>query len=121
LGTAFAKLAGVEVLIPLLRRVLVAPTWSERQEFLVPAYENVAAKHNALQITEAIPANVSRFHERPFLVIDGGRFASALRERIRHPTVKRIADRWLIGSVDQFSDSTDLVEDKARSFRSIYE
>lgn len=121
-GTAFAQLAGVEVLVPLLTRVLVALTWSERQEFLVPAYEMVAAKHNALGITEALDTKVSYFDEetRPFLVINGGRFANALREKISDPVVKRIAERWLIGSADQFSDSTDLLNE-ARSFRSLYE
>jgi hypothetical protein len=119
-GTAFAQLAGVEVLIPLLRRVLFAPTWSERQEFLVPAYEIVAAKHNTLHITEPLTAKVSHFHERPFLVIHGGRFANAIRARIDDPVVKRIADSRLIGNVDQFSDSTDLLNE-ARSLRSLYE
>ncbi len=74
----------------------------------MPAYEIVATKHNTLQITEPLTPKVSPFHERPFLVIDGGRFANALQEKISDPLVKRIAGRWVIGSVDQFSDSTDL-------------
>ncbi|HEX6034725.1 MAG TPA: DUF4037 domain-containing protein [Anaerolineales bacterium] len=119
-GTAFARLAGAEVLMPLLSRVLVGSTWLERQEFLVPAYEIVAARHNELEITEALTPKVSHFHGRPFLVIDGGRFAGAIRKKINDPVVKRIAERWLIGNVDQFSDSTDLL-DEARSFRSLFE
>jgi hypothetical protein len=119
-GTAFAQLESAEVLMPLLHRVLLSATWSERQSFLVPAYEIVATKHNALEITDALPPKVSYFHERPFLVIDGGRFSNALREKISDPLVKRISDRWVIGSVDQFSDSTDLLN-HARSFRSLYE
>jgi hypothetical protein len=119
-GTAFAQLEGAEVLMPLLRRVLLAASWSERQELLVPAYEIVATKHNALHIIKSLTPKVSHFHDRPFLVIDGGRFANALQEEISDPLVKRIANRWLIGSVDQFSDSTDLLNE-ARSFRSLYE
>lgn len=119
-GTAFAQVSCAEALIPLLRRVLLAPTWSERQEFLVLAYENVATKHNALQITEVLAPKVSYFYERPFLVIGGGRFVNAIREKITDPVVKQIADRLLIGNVDQFNDSTDFLE-KARSFRSLYE
>jgi hypothetical protein len=118
-GTAFAQLAGAEVLTPLLRRVLLAPTWSDRQKYFSAAYEIVAAKHNALQITEALDPTVSYFHERPFLVIHGGRFANAIRAKISDPVVKRIAERWLIGNVDQFSDSTDLLNE-ARSLRSLY-
>jgi hypothetical protein len=119
-GTAFAQLPSVEVLKPLLQRVLLAPTWSERQEFLVPAYEIIATKHNALQITEPLDPKVSYFYERPFLVIGGGRFVSAIKEKITDPVIKGIAGRKLIGSVDQFSDSTDLLN-KAHSFRSLYE
>ena len=119
-GSAFAQLECAELLMPLLHRVLMAATWSERQEFLVTAYEIVATKQNTLQITDVLVPKVSHFHERPFLVIDGGRFANALREKISDPIVKRIADKWIIGSVDQFSDSTDFLNE-ARSFRSLYE
>ena len=119
-GTAFARLPGADALTPLLQRVLLAPTWTERQAFLAPAYEIMASKHNALQITEAFDPKVSYFHDRPFLVIGGGRFANAIRETINDPVVKRIADKRLIGYVDQFSDNTDLLK-SARSLRSLYE
>lgn len=118
-GTAFAQLKSAEELTPLLRQVLLAPTWSEREKHLVPAYEIVAAKHNALNITEALDTKATYFHERPFRVIDGERFTNALRAKITDPAVRRIADRWLIGSVDQFSDSTDLHND-ARAVRCLY-
>jgi hypothetical protein len=119
-GTAFARLADAEELMPILRSVLLAPTWSERQDFLVAVYEIVAARHNALQITGALTPKVSPFYDRPFLVIDGGRFSNAIREKITDLFVKRIADRWMIGSVDQFSDSTDLINE-ARTLRSLFE
>jgi len=108
-GTAFAQLKSAEKLTSLLHQVLLSPTWLERQMYLVPAYEILAMQHNALNITGMLDTKVHNFHERPFLVIDGGRFANALRAKITDPAVKRIADRWLIGSVDQFSDSTDLL------------
>jgi hypothetical protein len=119
-GTAFAQLRGAEELTPLLRQVLLSPTWPERQKYLLPAYEWMATKHNALRLTEALDTRVARFHDRPFLVIDGERFANALREKIADPAVRRIADRWLIGSVDQFSDSTDLLNN-AHALRFLYE
>jgi hypothetical protein len=118
-GTAFAQLESAEELTPLLRQVLLASTWSERQKHLVPAYEIVAARHNALSITEMLNIKTAYFYERPFLVIDGERFANALRAKIVDPAVKRIADRWLIGSIDQFSDSTDLHND-AHALRFLY-
>lgn len=118
-GTAFAQLKSAEKLTPLLRQVLLSSTWLERQKYLVPAYEIVANKHNALNITERLDTKASYFHERPFLVIGGERFANALRARITDPVVKRIADRWFIGSVDQFSDSTDL-HNNAQALRFLY-
>ncbi len=43
-------------------------------------------------------------------MIYGGAFADALRAQISDPEVKRIAAETWIGSLDQFSDSTDLHE-----------
>jgi hypothetical protein len=71
----------------------------------------VAVMHNALQLTDPIPEQAVSFHGRPFQVIGLHGFADALLERIRDPIVKRIAQRSPIGSIDQFSDSTDLVSD----------
>jgi hypothetical protein len=119
-GTGFAQLKCAGELTPLLRQVLLSSTWPERQQYLVPAYEIVAAQHNALDITESLDPKVSNFFDRPFLVIDGGRFAAALRAKITDAAVKRIADRWLIGSLDQFSDSTDL-HNQAHALRFLFE
>jgi len=87
--------------------------------YLASASEILAAQHNALKITAMLDTKVSNFHERPFLVIDGERFAKALQAKITDPAVKRIADRWLIGIVDQFSDSTDLLN-HAQTLRFLY-
>lgn len=111
-GTAFARLACASELSPILRRSQIAETWRERERHLCEAYEYVAAMHNALGITEPLPAKVDRFYTRPFQVIHlGGGFAAAIRARIAGPAVKRIADRRLLGSIDQWSDSTDLLSD----------
>ena len=72
------------------------------------AYEYVAQMHNALGITEQIPAKVSSFHGRPFKVIHSWRFEEAIREEIRDPILKEISGKRCIGSIDQFSDSVDL-------------
>lgn len=70
--------------------------------------------HNALGITPAMPEQVVNFHDRPFKVIYGSAFADAIRAQIGDPTLQWIAARRLIGSIDQFSDSTDLRGDGAR-------
>ena len=109
-GKAFSELKCADELSPVFKKVLSAETWQEREKFLAQAYEYVAEMHNALEITEPLPAKVEKFFSRPFLVIHvQGNFASAICERITDPAVKRLAERRLIGSVDQFSDSTDIV------------
>jgi hypothetical protein len=75
----------------------------------VPAYERVAAMHNALDVTAPLPTVARDFFGRPFRVVALHGFADALIARIADPAVRRIADRPPIGGVDQFSDSTDLL------------
>jgi hypothetical protein len=109
-GKAFLQLKCADELSPIFKKVLTAETWLIREEFLSRAYEYVAEMHNALEITEPLPAKVGKFFTRPFLVIHlEGNFASAICKRITDPAVKRLAERRLIGSVDQFSDSTDIL------------
>ena len=110
LGMAFRQLECALTIIPHLEAALRVPTWQERESHLVPAYEIVAAMHNDLQITKPLPATSGNFFGRPFKVIEliGG-FSKAIVSCIEDPDVNRIAERGLIGSLDQFSDSTDLV------------
>jgi len=123
-GSAFKKLRCADELAPTLRRVLIAEVWEERQKHLAAAYEHVAAMHNRLGITEPLPAKVSGFFGRPFWVIQlPGGFADAIRASISDPIVKQMADRALIGSIDQFSDSTDILSDPQwrTTLRRLYE
>ncbi len=78
--------------------------------------------HNALNLTARLPMTVRPFWGRPFQVIGGERFAEALRGQISDPAVQRIAARSLIGGIDQFSDSTDLVSDPSwrETLRGLY-
>ncbi len=109
-GTAFSRLACAPQLKPALRQAQLAPTWQERERHLGAAYAVVAALHNALGITAPLPTTVTPFFNRPFQVIHlNAQFADALRARITDPAVVRIAGRRLIGSLDQWSDSTDIL------------
>jgi len=108
-GTAFKQLPCSHDLWPDLSAALTASTWQERERPLVHAYERIATMHNALQITEPLPQRAVPFYGRPFRVIAVHGFAKALLQCIHDPDVKRIAERPPIGSIDLFSDSTDLL------------
>jgi hypothetical protein len=110
-GTAFGQLKAAPGLQPLLSRALAAASWAERDRSLGEAYAAVARLHNSLRLTDPLPANPSPFHGRPFTVISGDRIAEALRERIADPEVRALA--FPIGGVDQWSDSTALLEPAA--------
>lgn len=110
-GSAFSKLSIASRLEPILHRVLLANHWQERQEHLARAYECVAVLHNSLKITEPMPSKVTHFFNRPFLVISMGAFSKAICARISDPAVRALTDKRLIGSIDQFSDSTDILSD----------
>lgn len=110
-GTAFSRLACAPQLLPILHAVLAAPTWTEREIPLCAAYELAAEMHNRLAITEPLDTAVTYFHERPYRVINAGRFTTALKQAISDEAIQSIASD--IGSIDQFSHSTDLRENTA--------
>ena len=108
-GTAFRHLNSAEGLMPVLQQALSATQWPERQTQLVMAFEYIAAQHNRLALTEILPEKATPFFGRPFRVIWGEKFSQALCARITDPAVRRLIQLPLIGSLDQFSDSTDLL------------
>lgn len=110
-GTAFKQLHAAPTLLPILWRAQVAPVWQEREAAICEAYSYLAHAHNALGLTAPLPEEPSYFFNRPFKVIWGERFAEALVATITDPDVIRISGQRLVGSIDQFSDSTDLRED----------
>lgn len=109
-GTAFSRLNCGGMLAPVFRQVLLARNWKEREKHLSAAYSFVAEMHNLLDVTPPLSTTTSLFYGRPFQVIHGGVFASALLEQIQDAGVKRLAALPLIGSIDLFSDSTDMLE-----------
>jgi hypothetical protein len=123
-GTAFNRLKSAEALNPILGRVFSAESWQERESNLCEAFEAVARLHNGLGVTPPLEARVSRFHGRPFNVIHGDRFVSALSDEIGDPAVRSIVEPvgW-VGAVDQFSDTVDVLEnpDTLRALRAIYD
>ena len=109
LGSAFSRLAGVSaVLQPSLVGAVAARSWRDREQNLCAAYEAVASMHNDLGLTDPADTSVRPFHDRPYLVIDAGRFVAALRDSISADDIRRLP---LTGAVDQFIDSTHAIGD----------
>ena len=109
LGSAFTRLTIGRNLSPILRRVLLAKTWKTREKWLSEAYSLAAKSHNALKITKLLSTKTSDYYHRPYSVIFAERFAKAIKLQIKDPAVKKIATD--IGAIDQFTDSTNVVED----------
>ncbi len=106
-GTAFKQLECGPALYPTLQKALAARAWQTRQKHLIPAYEFIARKHNALGLTAPLPETSTQFFGRPFQVIALRGFADALLSQLRD---SELAAFPLIGNIDQWSDNTDLLE-----------
>ncbi len=118
LGTAFTRLACAGQLGSRLTAVLAASTWPEREAQLAEAYEAVARLQNALALSDPLDPTPRRYHDRPYRVIHAERFANALSATIRDEELRHIiAEYGLVGAVDQFADSTDILSHAGRSRR----
>jgi hypothetical protein len=109
-GAAFKQLSCANTMWPSLEAALHAQTWQKRDQHLAEAYEALATLHNNLQLTDPLPARTRSFFGRPFRVIALHGYANAILRRIGDPIVQKIAQRPIIGGIDQFSDNTDLLE-----------
>ncbi|GAA1004121.1 hypothetical protein Aple_086280 [Acrocarpospora pleiomorpha] len=114
LGSAFKRLSGSAELGEALSAALRAGDWRAREEHLCAAYRRVASVQNRLGLAEPVEGSVRPFFARPFRVIGGMRFAEALMGAVSDPRVRELP---LVGTVDQFADSTDALtrSDRARS------
>jgi hypothetical protein len=106
LGTAFGALAAAHELRPAMERALRATTYPEREEALVVAYRLLGEQHNSLAITARVDPEPRPYYGRPYLVSAAGDFVAACRSRIDDPWLTSLAP---VGSVDQFTDSTDVL------------
>ena len=105
LGTAFARLELDAA--PLLTAVLAQESWPERQECLAHALAALAQLQNETGISAPLDPSVRWFHDRPFAIVDAEGFAETTRAGIADREVLALPP-WL-GSIDQVTDSTDVV------------
>jgi len=108
LGSAFAQLDVATVLRPALLDVLSSQHYEAREDALVHVVEELAARHNALRLTPPVDGTVRPFHARPFRVLGSARFVDVCLERETDP---RLRSMPLVGAIDQFVDSTDVLSD----------
>ena len=110
-GSAFRGLRCASKHHPLLERIGSASDWKERDDAFADAYRTLMVMHNALELTPPVPREPKRWWDRPFTVSQAGTILGALRKEIRDPSVRAIADRWMIGSIDLFNDNHMLDDD----------
>jgi hypothetical protein len=119
-GSAYRALAHSHDVRPALEAVLGAPDHPRREDALVAAYEAIARLHNATGLTGPIDPAVSLFYNRPFRVLKSDRFVDACLREVHDPQLRSFP---LVGSIDQFVDSTDVLERPplAHALRAIYD
>ena len=110
LGTAFVRLACAVDVQPALAAALAASNYRERERALCRAYEAVAGLHNASRLTEPVEPSVREYFSRGFQVIGAPRFVAATIAALPAGELLDLVETaGLVGSVDQFADSTDVL------------
>ncbi|NZD60921.1 DUF4037 domain-containing protein [Rhizobium sp. WYCCWR 11290] len=113
LGSGFARLPIAEPLSPHLQRALGSSEWTEREDALVSAYMELARRQNAIGVAPFEPI-VGPYHDRPFTTINAGDAVEAAHSAIADASIKQLP---IVGSLDQVSDLTPLLEDAKLSQR----
>ncbi|HXQ92614.1 MAG TPA: DUF4037 domain-containing protein [Nitrososphaerales archaeon] len=107
-GKAFSELEIAKELSSVLSDILDSTSIKGRERYLARAYSIAAMKHNSLKITKTKKTKVSKFYDRPYLVIHGDIFAKEIMKKIHDPSIQNLPT---IGSIDQLIDSSDFLED----------
>jgi hypothetical protein len=110
LGTAFSRLPDTDGLVGDLRRAIGATDWPTQERHLGAALVASARRQNELGLSAPCPSTLRKFYDRPFLVIGGDRFASALVAGIRDSGLRTLPPT---GVCDQYLDSVDALGQRA--------
>ncbi|MFI7601971.1 DUF4037 domain-containing protein [Actinoplanes sp. NPDC049681] len=124
LGAAFARLALAADAAPMLAEALAAPGWRAREAALVAAASRIATATNELGLAEPVDPAPRPYYTRDIRVLGADRFVVALTTAIRDPAVGALLERHggrrggpvpaLPGTIDQVTDSTDVLTCPAR-------
>ena len=120
LGSAFQNLRIAPGLVPYLDAALKATDYPARETGLCSAYEYIVRCYNQLNLTPPVDPEVRLFYKRPFRVLGGDRFAEVCLAAIHDEWLK---GQPLVGNIDQFVDSTDVLSSahRSRSLINIYD
>jgi hypothetical protein len=115
LGMAFTKVPEAAGIAAALHDALAAGDAQRRQAALCAAYEMAGDWQNRLGITASVDATRRPYFDRPFPVIDAGRFVAALSGGGAAltgdgGTVLTGGGPAGIGGIDQFVDNSDVLE-----------
>jgi hypothetical protein len=105
-GSGFARLPIAALLSPHLKRALLSSEWTERGEALAAAYLELAHRQNAIGVARFKPV-VGPYYDRPFTTINADDAVDAARSAIADPQIRQLP---IVGSLDQVSDLTPLLE-----------
>jgi hypothetical protein len=111
-GAAFARLPCADEISPILDRALNAAGWKDRGEALAQAGFALAELHLARSLPGAVSPQIGPYFSRPFTVINADDIAAAIRAAIDDPVLRALP---LIGSLDQVTDSTPVIEAPVRA------
>jgi len=100
-GTGFKRLKIAKKLSSVLRQALSAKNWKSREKWMSKAYAIIAQRHNALKITKPLPAKVSNYHGRSYLVIHSDLFGEEIMKAIKDIKVKKM--KTDIKSIDELT------------------
>ncbi|MEV0897091.1 DUF4037 domain-containing protein [Actinoplanes sp. NPDC049802] len=109
LGTAFAALPDIEVIVAALREAVGTGDAARRQAGLCTAYEVAGRWQNQLGLANPVEPTRRPYFDRPYPVIDAARFVTALLERVSDATLAALPP---VGAVDQYVDSTDVLSQR---------
>jgi hypothetical protein len=112
LGSAFARLPSAVELTPILNAALLAEDWRTRQDKLAAAYLVLARRQLADGVGGTFEPTVGPYFGRPFPSINAEAAIKATLEGIEDPFIRELP---VMGSVDQLTDLTSILEEPQRS------
>ncbi|WP_233624534.1 DUF4037 domain-containing protein [Actinoplanes sp. ATCC 53533] len=127
LGSGFARLHLAATAGPPLAAALAAAGTREREDALVTAAGLLVAATNELGLAAPVDPEPRAFHTRDIRVLHAERLTVALTAAVTDPGVRALVDRLggrrggpigtLPGTIDQVTDSTEILVDPARCRR----